>query len=47
MATHSRFADRLRRSRDAREFYRALRNASPAMQQELVAAAARQATINR
>ena len=32
---------RLRESRQSREFERALRNASPAMQQELLAAAAR------
>ena len=33
---------KIRRRRDARDFSRALRNASPAMQQELYAAATRQ-----
>ena len=33
---------KLRHLRDAREFERALRNASPSMRQELYAAAARQ-----
>jgi hypothetical protein len=36
------FSDKLRQRRNSREFQRALRNASPAMQQELLAAAARQ-----
>ena len=36
------FARKLRQRRDAREFERALRNASPSMQKELFAAATRQ-----
>jgi hypothetical protein len=36
---------RLRQRRDGREFDRALRNASPAMRQELLAAAARQSSV--
>ncbi|MCU1659500.1 MAG: hypothetical protein JWO57_4156 [Pseudonocardiales bacterium] len=40
-------ARKLRQRRDDREFTRALRTASPAMQQELMAAAARQNTYNR
>ena len=36
------FARRLQSARDLRELNRALRNASPSMQQELTAAAARQ-----
>ncbi|MDT4891354.1 MAG: hypothetical protein QOE97_389 [Pseudonocardiales bacterium] len=38
-------ARRLRQRRDMREFDRALRNASPAMQQELLAVATRQSVI--
>lgn len=38
----SRFGRRLQDVRNRREFERALRNASPAMRQELEAAAARQ-----
>jgi hypothetical protein len=37
-----RIARKLRQRRDSREFERALRNASPSMQQELYAAASRQ-----
>ena len=47
MTTRSRFTARLRQRRDLNRFERALRSASPAMQQELVAAATRQATFNR
>jgi hypothetical protein len=36
------FARKIRQRRNAREFDRAVRTASPAMQQELYAAAARQ-----
>jgi len=38
----SKFSRKLRSARDQREFNRVLRNASPSMQQELMAAAARQ-----
>jgi hypothetical protein len=38
----TRLSRKLRQRRDSRDFERALRNASPAMQQELYAAAARQ-----
>jgi len=38
---------KLRDRRNMRAFERAVRNASPAMQQELYAAAARQGTYNR
>ena len=47
MSHYSKFARSLRQRRSAREFERALRSASPAMQQELVAAAARQSMFNR
>ena len=40
----SKFTRRLRSSRDLRELNRVLRNASPSMQQELMAAAARQSS---
>ena len=39
--TTHKFSQRLRARRNAREFDRALRTASPAMRQELLAAAAR------
>jgi hypothetical protein len=42
MTRTSKFSRRLRQRRDDREFSRALRTASPAMQQELMAAAAHQ-----
>ena len=46
MSTNTRkFAQRIRARRDAREFERALSTASPAMRQELIAAAARD--VNR
>jgi hypothetical protein len=38
----NRIARRIRAQRDARDFNRAVRGASPAMQQELFAAASRQ-----
>jgi hypothetical protein len=41
MSTTRKFADRMRARRNAREFNRALLAASPAMRQELLAAAAR------
>jgi hypothetical protein len=43
----NRIANRLRQRRNSMEFQRALRNASPAMAQELIAAAARQNYIAR
>jgi hypothetical protein len=43
----SRITNKLRQRRDSREFERALRSASPAMQQELLAAAARHQNYNR
>ena len=39
-------ASKLRQRRNAREFERALRNASPSMRQELHAAAARQSGLH-
>jgi hypothetical protein len=42
MSRTSRFSRKLRQRRDEREFERTLRTASPAMQQELMAAAAHQ-----
>jgi hypothetical protein len=42
-----RFSTKLRQRRNARAFESALRTASPAMQQELLAAAARQTSFNR
>jgi hypothetical protein len=47
MTNTSKLAAKLRQRRDYREFQRALRTASPAMQQELLAAAARQTMFNR
>lgn len=38
----SKLSRRMRQRRESREFERALRNATPSMQQELYAAAARQ-----
>ena len=40
--TASKFAQRMRARRNAREFERALRTASPAVRQELIAASARE-----
>ena len=42
----SKFARKIRSSRDIRELNRVLRNASPSMRQELMAAAARQDSRN-
>ena len=42
MSTTAKIARRMRARRDAREFERVLRSASPSMQQELIAAASRQ-----
>jgi hypothetical protein len=42
MSRRKSLARKLRQNRQSREFERALRSASPAMQQELLAAAARQ-----
>ena len=44
MSTNTKLSRRIRARRDAREFERALRTASPAMRQELLAAASRQFT---
>lgn len=41
MSAPSKIVRKIRRRRNAREFERVLRNASPAMRQELTAAAAR------
>ncbi|MDP9093793.1 MAG: hypothetical protein M3N95_12890 [Actinomycetota bacterium] len=46
MMNTSKLAAKLRQRRNTREFERALRTASPAMQQELLAAAARQTLFN-
>jgi hypothetical protein len=46
MMNTSKFAAKLRQRRNSREFQRALSTASPAMQQELLAAAARQTMFN-
>ena len=43
----NKLATRLRQRRSTAQFERALRTASPAMQQELLAAAVRQSTFNR
>jgi len=40
-------ASKMRSARDSREFQRVLRNASPSMQQELMAAAAHQSSRAR
>jgi hypothetical protein len=45
MTYTNRLASKLRQRRNARAFDRAVRTASPAMQQELLAAATRQATL--
>jgi hypothetical protein len=42
MSTTTKFAQRIRARRNAREFDRALNNASPAMRQELLAASSRE-----
>ncbi|MFN2517797.1 MAG: hypothetical protein ABR604_01965 [Jatrophihabitantaceae bacterium] len=47
MSRTTKLASRLRQRREHREFARALSNASPAMQQELLAAAAHQYGITR
>jgi hypothetical protein len=47
MMNTSKLAAKLRQRRNFREFQRALNTASPAMQQELMAAAARQTMLNR
>jgi hypothetical protein len=44
MSRTVRFSSKLRQRRNARAFERALRSASPAMHQELLAAATRQST---
>jgi hypothetical protein len=41
MSTTTKFTEKIRARRNAREFERAVRNASPAMRQELLAAASR------
>jgi hypothetical protein len=46
MMNTGRLTAKLRQRRNSREFERALRTASPAMQQELLAAAARQTMFN-
>lgn len=47
MSSTARLRSKIRDRRNLRAFDRAVRNASPAMQQELYAAAARQGTYNR
>lgn len=46
MSRHT-FARKLRQRRDLAEFERALRTATPSMQQEILAAAAHQTGVNR
>lgn len=47
MSRNTRLARKMRSYRQSREFERALRHASPAMQQELMAAATRQNSYMR
>ncbi len=47
MSRTANFSRKLRQRRDDRDFSRVMRDASPAMQQELLAAAAHRNGINR